>query len=59
MRRYSEAVKADIRNRMSPPALQSVARLSEGTGIQIATLYAWLKSLLKNPACAKMGQLPI
>ena len=26
MRRYSEAVKADVRKRMSPPQRQSVAR---------------------------------
>ena len=43
MRRYSEAVKADIRKRMSPPARQSVARISEETGIHICTLYAWRK----------------
>ena len=29
MRRYSEAVKADVRKRMSPPQRQSVARISE------------------------------
>ena len=40
MRRYSEAVKVDIRKRMSPPARQSVARISEETGIHICTLYA-------------------
>jgi hypothetical protein len=28
---------------MSPPARQSVARISEDTGIHIATLYAWRK----------------
>ena len=44
MRRYSEAVKADIRKRMSPPARQSVARISEETGIHICTLYAWRKA---------------
>ena len=43
MRRYSAAVKADIRKRMSPPARQSVARISEETGIHICTLYAWRK----------------
>ena len=43
MRRYSEAVKADIRKRMSPPQRQSVARISEQTGIHICTLYAWRK----------------
>ena len=30
MRRYSEAVKADVRRRMSPPQRQSVAQISEG-----------------------------
>ena len=29
---------------MSPPARQSVARISEETGIHICTLYAWRKS---------------
>ena len=43
MRRYSEAFKADIRKQMSPPARQRVARISEETGIHIATLYAWRK----------------
>ena len=46
MRRYSEAVKADISKRMSPPARQSVARISEKTVIHIATLYAWRKGWL-------------
>jgi hypothetical protein len=32
MRRYSEAIKADVRRRMSPPNRQSVARISEETG---------------------------
>ncbi len=43
MRRYSEAVKAEIRNRMSPPARPSVAWISEETGIHIVTLYDWHK----------------
>ena len=34
MRRYSEAVKADVRRRMSPPQRQSVARISEELGIR-------------------------
>jgi transposase-like protein len=42
--RCSEAVNADIRKRMSPPACQSVARISEETGIHIGTLYAWRKA---------------
>ena len=43
MRRYSEAIKADVRRRMSPPNRQSVARISEETGIHPATLYLWRK----------------
>ena len=41
MRRYSEAMKADVRRRMSPPNRQSMARISEETGIHAATLYLW------------------
>ena len=44
MRRYSEAVKADVRRRMSPPHRQSVARISEEQGIHLATLYNWRKA---------------
>ena len=44
MRRYSEAVKADVRKRMSPPQRQSVARISEGLGIHVITLYKWRKT---------------
>jgi transposase len=44
MRRYSEAVKADVRRRMSPPHRQSVARISEELGIHLATLYNWRKA---------------
>ena len=43
MRRYSEAVKADVRRRMSPPQRQSVARISEELGIHVVTLYNWRK----------------
>ena len=43
MRRYSEAVKADVRKRMSPPQRQSVARISEELGIHVITLYKWRK----------------
>jgi len=43
MRRYSEAIKADVRRRMSPPNPQSMARISEETGIHVATLYLWRK----------------
>ena len=44
MRRYSEAVKADVRRRMSPPQRQSVARISEELGIHVMTLYKWRKT---------------
>ena len=35
MRRYSEAVKADVRRRMSPLQRQSVALISEELGIHL------------------------
>jgi transposase-like protein len=44
MRRYSEAVKADVRRRMSPPMRQSVARISQELGIHFLTLYNWRKA---------------
>jgi transposase-like protein len=44
MHRYSEAVKADVRRRMSPPHRQSVAQISAELGIHVVTLYNWRKS---------------
>jgi transposase-like protein len=44
MRRYSEAVRADVRRRMSPPQSQSVARISKELGIHVMTLYSWRKA---------------
>ena len=44
MRRCSEAVKADVRRRMSPPNRQSVARISKELGIHVVTLYNWGKT---------------
>jgi len=44
MRRYSEAVKADVRRRMSPSQRQSVDRISEELGIHVVTLYNWRKA---------------
>jgi len=44
MRRYNEAVKADVRRRMSPPHRQSVAQISAVLGIHIVTLYHWRKT---------------
>jgi len=43
MRRYSEAVKADVRRRMSPPQRQSMAQISAALGIHVVTLYNWRK----------------
>ena len=44
MRRYREAVKADVRRRMSPPQRQSVAQISAELGIHVVTLYSWRKT---------------
>ncbi len=44
MCRYSEAVKADVRRRMSPPHRQSVAQISAELGIHVVTLYNWRKA---------------
>ena len=44
MRRYSEAVKVDVRRRMSPPQRQSVAQISAEMGIHVVTLYNWRKA---------------
>ena len=44
MRRYREAVKADVRKRISLLQRQSVARISEELGIHVITLYKWRKS---------------
>ena len=41
MRRYSEAVKADVRRRMSPPYRQSLFQISAGLDIHVVTLYKW------------------
>ena len=39
MRRYSEAVKADVRQRMGPPHHQSVTQISQELGTHLITLY--------------------
>jgi transposase len=44
MRRYSEAVKAHMRRRMSPPHRQSVVQISVELSIHMVTLYNWRKS---------------
>jgi transposase-like protein len=44
MRRYSEAVKADARRRMSPPQRQSVAQICAELGTHVVTLYRWRKA---------------
>jgi len=44
MRRYSEAVKADVRRQMSPPMRRSMAQISAELGIHGVTLYNWRKT---------------
>ena len=44
MRRYSEAVKDDVRRRLRPSHRQSVARISKELGIHVITLYKWRKA---------------
>lgn len=44
MRPYSEAVKADVRRRMSPPNRQNVVEIAQELGIHSATLYKWRKA---------------
>ena len=44
MRPYSEAVKADVRRRMSPPHRQSVKEIAQELGIHVITLYKWRKT---------------
>ena len=40
MLRYREAVKADMRRRMSPPHRQNVAQISAELGIHVVTVYS-------------------
>lgn len=44
MRRYSEAVKADVMRRMSPPHRQSVGQISTEMDIHVDTIYNWRKA---------------
>ena len=44
MRRYSEAVQADVRRRMGPPHRQSVAQVSAQLGIHADNLFNWRKT---------------
>jgi hypothetical protein len=44
MRRYGEAVRADVRRRMSPPQRQRVARISEELDIHVINLCKWRKA---------------
>ncbi|APD47230.1 hypothetical protein FB106_1393 [Synechococcus sp. Ace-Pa] len=44
MHGYSEAVKADVKRRMSPPHRQNVTRISEELGIHVITLFKWRKT---------------
>jgi hypothetical protein len=45
MRRYSEAVKADVRRRMGPLHRQSVAQISQELRTHVITPYKWRKHL--------------
>lgn len=45
MRRYSEAVKADMRRRIRPPHRQSLTQISADLGIHADTLYNRRKGL--------------
>jgi transposase-like protein len=44
MRPYTEAVKADVRRRMSPPQRPGVAEIDQELRIHVITLYKWRKS---------------
>jgi len=44
MRRYSEAVKADVTRGMNLPHRKNVGRISEELGIHVVTLYNWRKT---------------
>jgi len=60
MRRYSEAVKADVKRRMSPPHRQKMAQISEELGIHVVTFYNWRKaSRLQGEAVTASEMKPI
>ena len=44
MRGYSEADKADVRRRMTPPNLQSPTQITAELGIHVVTVYNWRKA---------------
>ena len=54
---YDQAVRAEIRNRMSPPNRESVAQIARDTGITTQTLYNWRSQWQKEgqlvPATSK------
>ena len=54
---YDQAVRAEIRNRMSPPNRESVAQIARSTGITTQTLYNWRSQWQKEgqlvPATSK------
>jgi len=54
---YDQAMRAEIRNRMSPPNRESVAQIARDTGITTQTLYNWRSQWQKEgqlvPATAK------
>ena len=38
---YDPALRAEIRQRMSPPNRESVAEIARSTGVNAQTLYSW------------------
>ena len=58
MRRYSEAVKADVRRRMGPPHRQSVTEISQELGIHVITLYKWRKAWRLQPESRRVVEIP-
>jgi transposase-like protein len=38
---YDPALRAEIRQRMSPPNRESVAEIARTTGVNAQTLYSW------------------
>ena len=45
MRPYSDAVKADVRRRMSPPNRQSVVEIARELGVARRTVYRWVATV--------------
>ena len=57
MRRYSEAVKADVCRWMGPPHRHSVAEISKELGIHVITLFKWRKASRLQGEVARWRQV--